>query len=398
MKPVIFNSLGSNYSPAFVSLSRSLLTGSHSTGFPNAALTSQLGSKPGHMTYFYKGRQAINFALQSLGVGAGHTVLAQAFTCWAVEAGITRSGAHVHFVDIPKNHLNLTVATLESAFKKATHPKAVLVQDTLGFPTDLDSISAWCRRHKLFLIRDVAHSYHKGVLTISPTHQLPDAVIFSFGRDKVIDAVSGGACWLKNPASSPDTPSPSSLRLLSDLLYPSATHFIRTHYLLGLGKLAHHLLKSTPVFTSPIASPRHFYSAFPATHAKLALFQLKHLNAQLTHRLTIARLYHDHINPALRLTLPPLKHSVCLRYPIRVARPHALLSHLKKHHFHLSDTWYSQPVVTGRLPVTSSYLPGSCPNAQDLSHHILNLPTHRAITQFQAQTLVNLINTFTNPS
>ena len=138
MKP-IFNSLGSNYDHQFVWLSLRQLF------WPQKDQTQVLKQKLDDLfaadSYlFYKGRDAIEFALLSFGIGQGDQVLTQAFSCFAIEEAIVRTQAEAVFVDIDQD-LNLTVATLEKALIKATRPKAVLVQNTLGSPAQIKKIN-----------------------------------------------------------------------------------------------------------------------------------------------------------------------------------------------------------------------------------------------------------------
>ncbi|HBM16434.1 MAG TPA: lipopolysaccharide biosynthesis protein RfbH [Lentisphaeria bacterium] len=56
------------------------------------------------------------------------------------------------FVDVDIETHNIQVSELEKAY--STKTRAVMIAHTLGNPFDLNSVSAFCKKHKLFLIED----------------------------------------------------------------------------------------------------------------------------------------------------------------------------------------------------------------------------------------------------
>jgi len=75
--------------------------------------------------------------------------------------------------------------------------KAIMIQHTLGIPADIDAIRDICQRHHLLFIEDCAHALgasYKG----QKCGTFGDMAIFSFGRDKIISSVNGGALLIKN--------------------------------------------------------------------------------------------------------------------------------------------------------------------------------------------------------
>lgn len=138
---------------------------------------------------FQRGRDALFILLQSLGIAEGDEVILQAYTCVVVPNAIQFLGATPVYVDIEKEGFNMDPALIEAAITPKT--KALIIQHTFGEPADIEAIQAICKRHKLFLIEDCAHSLgstHQG----KPVGSFGDAAIWSFGRDKVISSVWGG--------------------------------------------------------------------------------------------------------------------------------------------------------------------------------------------------------------
>lgn len=181
----IFNSLGSNYDFNFV------LKSLFSRG--DGHLKSFLENKyKGQVTLVYKGRDAIELALSNLPKRSFIGI--NGFTCFAVYEAIKKAGMEVSYLDIEKGELNFSAQTL----KKATNLKAVIIQNTLGYPCDIEKIAQICQENKIILIEDLAHcvgtKYENGM----EAGMMGDFVVLSFSQDKIADAVSGGALIKRN--------------------------------------------------------------------------------------------------------------------------------------------------------------------------------------------------------
>jgi len=399
-------SLGAHYSSQLVHRSiglwwRTLL------GLPVTDVSSQLQAEleatfGGQAVLVYKGRDAIELALRGFGINThSQTVLTQAFTCHAIEEAITRAGAHTHYVDLGKNQLNLTVETLSQAYKQAKNVKAVIVQNTLGHPAEMAKLAAWCKKHEVLLIEDLAQSYG-ATANGKLLGTFGDAVILSFGRDKVIDAVSGGAViFRQKPTQSlPKLPSTPKSAVLSDLAYPFFTWLIRSTYDVLLGKVIHKVLTVTGIMNNPTQSRTNMMTALPASLALLALWQLKQVEMVRRIRQVTAALYLEKLTdtPIKLLTkTAELKTGSLLRVAATIDKPQALLALLRAYNIHLTDRWYRTPVDCGQLKCETHYQAGSCPNAEKMSDTIINLPTHAKISLTDAEKIISIIKQFFAP-
>jgi len=391
MTKPIFNSLGSNYNFTFILLALKLLF-IPSRKSSLIQLSNFLSKKFKGETYLtYKGRDAIELALRTLNIGEKDEVLTQAFTCHAIEEAITRAGAKPRYVDLEKNELNPSVKTLEKAYKQANHPKALLIQHTLGIPANIIKIAKWCKKKKLILIEDLAQAYGG----VNKKDQLlgtnADVVILSFGRDKVLDAISGGACVIKIPHNKIQiTESPSKKIIVLDLFYPLLTWIIRKTYPIQIGKGIHWLSQKLNILGSPIQSPTNHTTQLPESHAFLVLFQFNQLNNQLQHRKTIAKKYYEQYKPTSPLNLNLIEQGSNLRFSILVKNPIQFIKQAHLNKIFIADRWYRQAVDSGKLHKSSIYKSKSCPNAEILSKHIVNLPTHINITDEDIERVMKL--------
>lgn len=390
----IFNSLGSNYSIKFVSTSLwSIFFARKSDVLKlEKRLTSTYGDEA---LCLYKGRDAIEASLRVL-LHPGEGVLTQAFSCYAVEEGITRAGMLPIYVDISEDSTNMTVESLEHAFKQNKNVKAVLIQHSLGIPADSREIRAWCNTHGLVLIEDVAQGIGGTDTKGETLGTHADAIVFSFGRDKIIDAVSGGAVVFRN-LDPEETERLTDVRnmigklsfatVYEDMIYPDLTSYIRRTHHFGLGKIVFTLSKFFGLLGSPIQSKTDKMTWMHPAYAKLALLQLSGLARQIEHRKMIAREYRENLSDSNVYFLSSesqIEHSSNLRFSVRckdLQQVETLVFALKKNRIYISDRWYRKAVDCGSFSCKTVYKVGSCPNAELLSNQVINFPTHREITK-----------------
>lgn len=409
----IFNSLGSNYDLVDVWLALKELV------WPNQRAKKQLVQLlsqhyQGKAVLLYSGRDAIEYCLEAFGIGQGTLVLTQAFSCCSIEEAIKRVKATPHYFDLAKDKPSTSLVQIKQAYQQAVKrkqaPQAVIIQHTLGYLDEVEAIAQFCRQKHLLLIEDLAQAAGAKFSQDGEMGSLADAVILSFGRDKVLDAVSGGAVIFKNNSSfSYQLPKladwfelkhdlTNKRQVLKLLLFPTVSWLIRHTYSIGLGKLLHRLAQKSNLITTPILSHQPHYQSFPAYFAPLVLRRWHHLQAQLKHRRQVASYYLaelkslSHLAPIV--TEAEIKQGTNLRFPIAVKKPEqvtSLLKHLKKNQVYLEDRWYKQPVDSGSLSFKSEYQPHSCPHAEWLTQRVINLPTHRAVNHKQANKITQTI-------
>lgn len=416
---LIFNSLGSNYSFKFVKLALKQLVWWGDAASAQRRLHRQLRQRfERNNSYLtYKGRDAIELALKGLGIQTGDAVITQAFSCHAIEQAILRAGAEVVFVDLDPATFNPSLKLLQKKVRSQPNVKAIIIQHTLGQPADISSIAEWCQAQKIWLIEDLAQAIGgSDPQTHRQLGSFGDATVLSFGRDKIVDAVSGGAVLFldkhykkarQNLAQVVFERVPWWVQM-RDLLYPSVTWKVRNTYRWQLGKLIHRFAKLVKLEVSPVGSPLTKAAPLPARYAELVLFQLSQLEQQVTHRRAIARLYHEQLgqnlpnwtingeaSPISQVTQEStLENATHQRYLLAVSEPDNLIKFVQQKGIYISDRWYRQPVDAGSLPFSSSYVAGSCPVAERLATMMVNLPTHRFINLQDVATITEAVKDY----
>ncbi len=337
------------------------------------------------------GRTALLILLQSLQLQSDDEVLLQAFTCNAVPNPILWAGAKPNYVDIESDTLNMSPSDL---LKKITpQSKVLIIQHTFGTPAKLAELLAIAKQHNLFVIEDCAHAlgarYHDQLLGT-----FGDAAIFSFGRDKVISSVYGGALLTKQPFTMPTLPYPSIFWTTQQLLHPLITAAAKSIRLL-LPVAQRLKLISLAVSQSERLGkqPAYFPARLPNGLAKLAQHQFKKLTTFNAHRRTIAAYYHQQLKQTSWFA-----DSIYLRYSVRVSNRAHVLAAAKRQGIILGD-WYDAPIVPndGHLE-RFGYVTGSCPVAEAAARHSINLPSHIGIRTKEAKRIIQFIQPYLNGS
>ena len=381
----IFNSLGSNYDFSFVLKSLLTLDG-------KSDLKKLLEEKYGGRTVLlYKGREAIELALKLSNLPKGSYVAINGFTCFAVYEAIKNAKLNVEYLDISNGELNFSAATLSKALGKNPRIKVVITQNTLGYPADIEGISKVCKDNNLILIEDLAHSVGTKYENNSEAGIVGDFTILSFSQDKMIDGISGGALIMKNEFG--EQLSSLSLRQqLIDKLYPFSTFIIRKTYPFVIGKVLHFILKNLKLLSQPMSGGDQI-KKLPGWYSKLIKSQFDKLNDNLNHRKIIASIYAKSINSKILSPkiVEQISQSSNLRFPIFVRNRESLIKFLAENQIFVSDIWYDAPIAPKKYLQLTDYS-GQCPNSEMASAEILNLPTHRNVSEETAKNISNLIN------
>ncbi len=352
--------------------------------------------------FFQSGRVALFEVFRALHIGNGDDVLVQAFTCVAVPNSVKWAGATPIYVDIDSF---LNIDTQDAEKKITPRTKAIVVQHTFGIPADMDAIMAFAQKHALLVIEDCAHA-------IGATHNgkalgtCGDAAIFSFGRDKAVSSVWGGAaiinasCAVKAANSrlhktASDMPQPAFGWILQQLLHPIAFSLILPTYTMGLGKVVLVLLQRMHLLSKPVAAaelcggqPEGILTRYPNALARLLEVELQALPDMVDRRMQTARYYMKHVDPRY-VRVPHKNGASYLRYPIFADDPLSCRKAARAKGILLGN-WYHHVIDPQHTDVTAiAYTIGSCPKAEYAAEHILNLPT--LITEKEAAAVESVL-------
>lgn len=353
---------------------------------------------------FASGRQSLLAGLKAAGIQEGDEVIVQGYTCVTVPNPILALGAKPIFADIEKDTLNLD---LEDTEKKITdRTKAIICQHTFGIPADTERLRELCNAQNILLIEDCAHVLPdaKGPARIG---MQGDLVMLSFGRDKAISGIAGGALLVRNKGllqnvteiweQAGQVPL-SELRTL--LLYPQIYHIAKPLYGIFLGKLFLKLCAKLGLLLPITGSDEKTGSMsttlqkLPEECAELALAQLRRLAELNDHKRKITAFYVQSCKDHGWMPLDGITEDLPLqKFPMFIPNAEKIRILLKKKNIHLDDGWTGCTICPRSVDAQSTgYESGTDPCAEEIAMQILSLPTHPTMTLKEAQYLIHILS------
>ena len=359
----------------------------------------------GRCALFASGREALLGYLRAINLKPGEEVIVQAYTCVVVPNAVHAAGGVAVYADITEDTLNLSAESVGPLITART--RAVICQHTFGIPSGTTALRALCSEKKILLIEDCAHV----IPDETGPHEigtLGDAVLLSFGRDKAVSGIAGGAFIVKDDAvaqkllameaAAPDL----SLRQITVLLeYASRMRsVIRPLIGTGMHRPVIAALNRLGIYAPILTEEEREGHMSPVLHrmpnacAFLALHSLSHLREINDHRRQLTAFYLEHGNRNGWPMLAAVHSSLPLqKFPLFVRGADAKRTALKAHNVHLNDGWTGCVICPDTVdPADAGYDPGSDPKAEKVCRQILSLPTHPTMTIKQAVRLAGLID------
>ncbi|TSD00517.1 MAG: putative PLP-dependent enzyme [Candidatus Peregrinibacteria bacterium Greene1014_49] len=361
----------------------------------------------GDVFLFYTAREALAALLRAIHLRSGEEVIIQAFTCVVVPNAVHACGGVPIYADVDGDTLNLDCADVERKITPRT--RAIIAQHTFGIPADLTCLRKICDERGIFLIEDCAQ-----VLPDDPSSPLArtgDFAILSFGRDKAISGVSGGAVISQKADAAVALADaernagqlPFSV-VFRFLLYPLIYRKARALYVIGLGRAYLALCKKLRLLI-PIVTPEEKQGnmilrlrKLPNACAALALYSMQQLPRINAHRRNLTQYYIDacgrngwNVIPGIQIAncKSPIANHPLQKFPLFFPNADGLRASLKEDNIFLDDGW-TGCVICPRGTDTEAleYTAGADPEAEQVCEKILCLPTHPTMTMQQAQRLI----------
>lgn len=296
------------------------------------------------------GRSAIAAGLKYYFNGSGE-VIVNGLTCRAVIQGIKAAGMTPIYADIDKKTLNFNVENLKKALTKKT--RAIIIQNSLGNMVSIREIKKFAKQNNLVIVEDLAHCTGRKYEDGSEAGTVGEITIFTFGKDKTIDVVSGGAVAFRNsvaPLAKIPKQKPKFSNTMRARLYPSLVAMCRTLSYVKLSGVFMKFLISTKLIRRSAEGNVDF------KNERLSYFQAKLALEQLKNREKNAK--------------KPLREFYLVNDREKV------LDELKKAGYYFSGFWYEKPVIPERYYKASNFPEEKCPNAVFVSKYIINLPNY----------------------
>ncbi|MEO6077661.1 MAG: DegT/DnrJ/EryC1/StrS family aminotransferase [Candidatus Andersenbacteria bacterium] len=354
------------------------------------------------------GRQALYDLLRVMNIGLGDEVIIQAFTCIAVPEPILWVGAKPIYADTIKDGYTVDVEDIRKKITAKT--KAIIIQHTFGIPGPINEVMQIAKEKNILVIEDCAHAFGSKIGE-KPVGTFADASFMSFGRDKSLSSVYGGACVVKSRThmealhalANKRSYAPSAW-VLQQLLHPIIFSIaVPLYYVFNIGKIIiiagqklGLLSKAVEAIEKQGRKPMFIEYKYSPALAHLLLHQLSKVDAMNDRRRKIAERYMHELSKTsgiLPVTSQDSNPS-WLRFPMLITNRTQVLFHARQQHMFLGD-WYDAVLVPKiRNMDVFRYVNDSCPNAEDVASKVINLPTYPTLTDTQVGQVIALIKQY----
>ena len=308
------------------------------------------------------GTDAIEIALQVLGVGRGDEVIIPGFSFVATLEAVINVGAVPVLCDIVPDRYSIDVKKAEKLITKKT--RAIIPVHLFGQMAEMDPLRALCRRYKLWMIEDAAQAHkaeYKGLLAGSIGH----FGTFSFYPGKNLGAYGDAGAIVTNN------------KQLWKKAFMTANH--------GRSDKYAHEIKGRN-------------SRLDTLQASILRVKIKHLEEWIKARRKLAAKYSEALKGINGITLPivfPESLSVFHLYVIRVKDKQR--DSLKQYLLEAGiETGIHYPIALSKLGVTRKVLKleSSCPESERAAREVLSLPLYPELKFSQLKYVVKHIRKF----
>lgn len=335
-------------------------------------------------------------------------VIVAGHTCLVVINSILKANLKPVYADFKPNSYQIDPQKLKNTITAET--KFIILQHTFGQIEDIEAIKNLADKHNIILIEDLAHSFlskYQGQLL----GNFSDSAFLSFGSNKILSCLRGGAAITKNQTIAQQLE--SNYKQLEQ--FPTGKtyqHHLKqvffyigqkTYFILKIGKILMAILSKlrlTPKVIS-ISEKQSWTSKIDSykisdSLAHVCLKQFQRISENSQNRIQLAQLYQDQLStiPEIK-TFPTKADQVQLFFPILVPDPKRLTTVLKRFKVLLNLDWTGSPISPNIKSLKKyGYDPKSLPVAFQNSSQLVLLPLHQNMTPHKAQKITKLIKQY----
>ncbi len=325
------------------------------------------------------GRSALTLALK-VNLPKGSHVIINGFTCHAVYEAVKAAGMIPVFADINKDTLNFDINTLNASLDISGHTSsrpssrgssfsplpvvadgpetskpsvqsAIIIQNTLGNVVDIEAIEKWAEENNVVIIEDLAHCTGRKYADGREVGTVGAATALSFGKDKSIDTISGGAVIFR--AKMPKIAAPR--------LKPRRSDALRERFY--------------PMFGAKYRALAHIHLNGIYMKTLLALHWVqKSADNKLETNRKISKFEAKRALRQMELLNKAGEDNIRDFYLVRDRDK--LLQELAEAGYYFSGFWYEKPVSPERYYEKVKFPEADCPVAVEVANKIINVPKY----------------------
>lgn len=312
-----------------------------------------------HAVGVANGTDALELAIRALEIGPGDEVITVSHTAVATVAAIEAAGAVPVLVDVDPQFYTLDPEQLEQVLTPRT--RAIIVVHLYGQPADLGNILAFCEKHQLQLIEDVAQAHG------------------AKWNGRRLGSIGRVACFSCYPTKNLGAIGDAGLVTTSD---EKIAHRVR-------------MLREYGWRERYISDLSGRNSRLDEIQAAILRIKLRHLDADNERRRQLAAYYTKHLKNSglvLPVTREGTEHVYHL-YVVKTATRQKLIDHLAANDIHAGIHYpvpvHLQPAYASRI-VTAA----SMKVTEHLAHEVLSLPMYPELTIEMADQVIAAIESF----
>jgi dTDP-4-amino-4,6-dideoxygalactose transaminase len=309
-----------------------------------------------HVVSCANGTDAIEIALEALGIGPGDEVLVPAYSWVSTASAVSRVGAEPVFVDVHPEYYTIDPKLAAEAINNKT--KAIIPVHFYGLPADMPAIMKLAQKHKIFVVEDCAQA-HGAMIGKEMAGTFGDIATFSFYPGKNLGAYGDGGAIVTNNESLAE-----ACRVIG-----------------RLGQKGKH---------NHVQAGRN--SRLDALQAAILLAKLPLLEEWTARRRWVARQYNqqlDELDLQVQRIPSDFKHVYHL-YVIQTDGRDKLMEFLKENNIQ-TQIHYPKPLNQFKFFSHS----GPCEIADAMADRLLSLPLYAEMNQEQIDYVVSVIRKFT---
>jgi dTDP-4-amino-4,6-dideoxygalactose transaminase len=337
-------------------------------------------------------RTALGLLIKKLNLPKDKKIALPAFCCAVMATPFLTAGYAIEWIDTDHNGL----IDPEDFEKKLKNVGLVIVPHIFGQLAPVQKIYSIASAKNIFVLEDCAHAFPPNKEQFQA-----DARLYSFGREKVLSCISGGAItW---PNNSPirklkniKLPQPTKAWTLRHLIQPIIFALSLPWWHWG-GKFISWIFRKIKLL--PLAvTPSEKKGQEDIPHAALA-YPLQRI---LKRQIKLHSTRQEHAKKLILMWKAPLKHILPegkiiipennFRMIAKLTKNNRALwlKKFKKYGFHLND-WDGVPISPSGVDLKIfGYLSGQCPKAEKFAQNYLTFPTNIRISTEDIKRLAQL--------
>ena len=300
------------------------------------------------------GTDALEIALESLGVGIGDEVIVPAYTWISTANCVARVGAKPVFVDLDPKTYTLDPSKIEDSISSKT--KAIIPVHFYGLPANMLEIMPLAERHNLYIIEDCAQA-HGATINDKKVGTFGHFGAFSFYPGKNLGAYGDGGALITNDSALAET---------AKIIAKQGQQGKHNHLRIGRN------------------------SRLDGLQAAILNVKLKYLNDWIAGRRAVASCYEQRLKrlPIITQSVPKGFEHVYHLFVIQTDQRDELRAYLSKHEI---STVIHYPKPLNQLDIFDRI---ACPVSDRMSDRILSLPMYPELKKDQVDFICDRIEDF----